>query len=228
MESRQSSETIEANAFRKTTYQDNQRFYSKGGCCVRALIGLLIVFVVTTCVLSVVLIWRENRSSFEPITSESLQKAYPGYFRTLKEQVEFEVPVDPIPAGENFTTVGFTCDVNCAVTPVRRRRDAADKTFHGCCESSKLFISPITLENMDGKIRELVKDDDVKQFFQTARCKQSSGCTGCTCMLDRAIETAVVYKIGKTSSSASFIADIEIDTFYFNKCCKCVNVRVNG
>ncbi|XP_021367850.1 uncharacterized protein LOC110459757 isoform X3 [Mizuhopecten yessoensis] len=192
MESRQSSETIEANAFRKTTYQDNQRFYSKGGCCVRALIGLLIVFVVTTCVLSVVLIWRENRSSFEPITSESLQKAYPGYFRTLKEQVEFEVPVDPIPAGENFTTVGFTCDVNCAVTPVRRRRDAADKTFHGCCES------------------------------------QSSGCTGCTCMLDRAIETAVVYKIGKTSSSASFIADIEIDTFYFNKCCKCVNVRVNG
>jgi hypothetical protein len=50
---------------------------------------------------------------------------------------------------------------------------------------------------------------------------QASGCTGCRCMHEQALSSAVVIKQSIPPALADDIEDLEIELFYFNGCCKC-------
>lgn len=52
---------------------------------------------------------------------------------------------------------------------------------------------------------------------------QASGCTGCRCMHEQALQSAVVIKQPIPPSLADEIDDLEIELFYFDGCCKCEN-----
>ncbi|XP_060076201.1 uncharacterized protein LOC132555858 [Ylistrum balloti] len=193
---------------------------------------LLIVAVclaATTIIVIAVLIWKEF-SEDKRITSATLKKSYPGYFRTEEEQLEFERKSSIYHIVKENVTSPWSCGVNCFLknktvsTSPRTRRSALDTTFNGCCQSNTFFISPNFKDNLFGATRELVSLDEARQFFQTGSCQFAIGCTGCTCMMSKEIDTAVVYKTGETADTAESIDDTEIDTFYFEKCCKCVNI----
>lgn len=47
-------------------------------------------------------------------------------------------------------------------------------------------------------------------------------CTGCSCMYEEEMYSAVVVKAGVTVADAT-LDDLEIDVLVFNGCCKCVN-----
>ncbi|OWF36038.1 uncharacterized protein LOC110442190 [Mizuhopecten yessoensis] len=209
------------------------------GSCTQGINKLLLVLVVclavVTLIVIAILIWRENKDD-RRISRNNLNKFYPGYFRTKAEQLEFaNKSVIYVPVKETFTSplsCGLECLPNVIIYnstttpgPVNRgRRSAPDITYNGCCQSNTFFISPVFKINLFGVSREFVSLQNARQFFQTGSCQFAIGCTGCTCMMSQEIDTAVVYKPGENGDTADDIDDTEIDTFYFEKCCKCINV----
>ncbi|XP_033729032.1 uncharacterized protein LOC117318133 isoform X2 [Pecten maximus] len=196
----------------------------------KLLLIVVVCLAVSTIILTAILIWKES-SRDTGLTSTTLNQYYPGYFRTEAEQLEFEQKSNTFVPVESNITSPLNCQVKCfritGSTPlgglVRRRRQAPDTSFHGCCQSSISFISPSFRNNLLGVSREFVILEGAQQFFQTGSCQFAVGCTGCTCMISQEINTAVVYKAGETADTSDDIDDTEIDLFYFQKCCKCVN-----
>ncbi|XP_069108534.1 uncharacterized protein [Argopecten irradians] len=210
------------------------------GRCAQGINKLLLILVVFLTVLATiviaVLIWKETSAPDTNLTKTTLKKKYPGYFWTKEEQSELEQKWRSnryVPAEKNFTS-NLNCGLYCypgttngSTQPTglpRKRRQVSDTTFNGCCQSSTFFISPDFQDNLAGRSREFVKVEGAQQFFQSGSCEFLVGCTGCTCEMTQEIETAVVYKSGENADSADDIDDVEIDTFFFEKCCRCVNI----
>lgn len=53
-------------------------------------------------------------------------------------------------------------------------------------------------------------------------CREHLECTGCHCMYEQEMYSAVVVKPGIAVADAG-LEDLEIDVLVFNGCCKCVN-----
>lgn len=53
-------------------------------------------------------------------------------------------------------------------------------------------------------------------------CRKHLECTGCHCMYEQEMYSAVVVKPGIAVADAG-LEDLEIDVLVFNGCCKCVN-----
>ncbi|XP_033728400.1 uncharacterized protein LOC117317647 [Pecten maximus] len=107
----------------------------------------------------------------------------------------------------------------------RSSRSYADNSlYHGCCVSNFYHISPVTLKTTEGHSRTLIQLTNTRQFFQIENCSQALGCVGCTCMTDRVLTTAVVLKSDLDQTTETTMDDLEIQNFYFDSCCKCVNV----
>ncbi|XP_060084369.1 uncharacterized protein LOC132563644 [Ylistrum balloti] len=99
-----------------------------------------------------------------------------------------------------------------------------DSLYHGCCVSNFYHISPKTLRTIEGHSRTLIQLTNTRQLFQVENCSQAIGCDGCTCMTQQVLTTAVVLKTDLEYTAKTTMDDLEIQMFYFDGCCKCLNV----
>lgn len=211
---------------------------AKGGYH-RVLLALTIFFVITTLVLVAVLIWRETGRNTTNIHDKPfplrIKEKYPEKFRTLEEQSIYEKHIQNVsrlhPTNQTIITKSF-CNADCQLgQPIRKKRATQSNTmFHSCCVSSTSFDSPNTKTNIGGVAKTLLQFTSMRQYFKIQSCSQAVGCTGCTCNLEVDLNTAIVLKHGINLEDADDVDDTEIDFFYFQGCCKCLNtgVSING
>ncbi|XP_069107320.1 uncharacterized protein [Argopecten irradians] len=218
----------------------------------RILIALLIFFITTTAVAVAILLLRElsRKEPYVPgkvrVTSEALMSAYPGMFRTIEDEndiIDTELDPKDFKPVNRFINIDSTCKVSCDsnsiitqppevtsnMTSILRdkrssRSYAYNALYHGCCVSNFYHISPNQWKTKEGYPRTLIQLTKTRQFFQIENCSQALGCAGCTCMTDRVLTTAVVLKTDTEQTAETTMDDLEIQAFYFDGCCKCVNV----
>lgn len=205
----------------------------------RVLLALTIFFVITTVVLAVVLVWREMGYSKNTTGSHDkpfalrMKEKYPEKFRTLKEQRIYERHIQNAarlhPTNQTIQTQSF-CNTDCRmINPIRKKRATqSNAMFHSCCVSSTSFDSPNTKANINGVARTLLHFTSMRQYFKIQSCSQAIGCTGCTCNLEDDLNTAIVLKHGMNLEDADDVDDTELDFFYFQGCCKCLNTGVSA
>ncbi|KAK3594270.1 hypothetical protein CHS0354_008851 [Potamilus streckersoni] len=202
-------------------------------CTTRLLLGMTLFFSLTTVGIVVVLLWRELIYHHSAGTlKEKVLKKFPGYFRTQDVQETIVTSLinldisEPIHVNQTFNGVRYqSCSINCAAYTQNSRRKkethAPGSIFHGCCVSNTYFASPDTKVNIFGSSKTLAHYADKRQYFQAKNCSYIKSCTGCTCVQDRSVQTAVVLKAGVTSPDD--IEDFEIDFFFIDGCCTCRN-----
>ncbi|KAL3853953.1 hypothetical protein ACJMK2_013247 [Sinanodonta woodiana] len=209
--------------------QNNTSTQKNGSCTTRLLLGLTIVFFLTTVAAIAVLLWREliYHRPTEPLKEKVLAK-FSGYFRTPEEQKSYErnlIDLDneqPIVVNRSIHTIYNSCSINCGQNSRRKRQTyAAGSIYHGCCVSNPYFTSPDTKMNISGVTKTIAHYVNMRQYFPVTNCSSRIGCTGCTCVQDRSVQTAVVFKAGVTTPDD--IEDYEINFFYFDGCCTCRN-----
>ncbi|KAK3594271.1 hypothetical protein CHS0354_008853 [Potamilus streckersoni] len=223
--------------------QTNPSTQKKAWCPARLLLGMSIFFFLSIIGIVVVFLWRElvfhrpteqrhENVLMEQNLTENVLKKFQGYFRTPEEQESFVNNLNRLNTGQpivvNQTVYDFrynNCSIDCngSNPKFRRKRQtyASGSIFHGCCVSNTYFSSPNAKMNVFGVNRTLVQYQGWKQYFQATNCSSVLGCTGCICIQDRSIQTAVVVKAGVTSPDD--VDDFEISFFYFDGCCTCRN-----
>ncbi|XP_063412050.1 uncharacterized protein LOC134694875 [Mytilus trossulus] len=212
----------------------------KDSCCGRIWVGVAFTFIATTFVLVGVICYREfifhKETEDTKITRENLIKFYPSIFSidsTRYEQILLDGARKRTPTKERFPTeneCSFRCNNTLAGVGRKKRQDMPSNLHnHGCCQSFPVIRAPHFWDSISNGLREIVQFNDtyseypLLQIFFQEQCSQAIGCTGCTCEYVEQATTAVVYKIGYSSTTATYMSHLEIDVFYLHGCCKCFN-----
>ncbi|XP_021351189.1 uncharacterized protein LOC110448972 isoform X2 [Mizuhopecten yessoensis] len=186
------------------------------------------------------------------VNPEALMSAYPGMFRTMDQQTDV-IGIKPkfkdFKPVKRFIDVPTTCSVSCDSPNQGVPKPMSPVTMHPNAVRAKMMasnvtgvsrmprirnkrnfyhISPTTQRNIEGQARTLVQLKNTRQFFQIENCSQAVGCDGCRCMTNQVLTTAVVLKTDLDMTAGTTMDDIEIQTFYFDGCCKCVNVGLKN
>ncbi|XP_052810663.1 uncharacterized protein LOC128238608 [Mya arenaria] len=186
------------------------------------------VVCVAFAVVIAVFIYRELRhrdSTEKKINAENINSFFPAYFRSPEEQRLYE---DSYMSGlTNRTLVKPSisdptkdCNFNCYGAPQRRKRQVAS-VEHGCCKSSVAFMAPTKRINVNGLERKLLQFATKKQYFAVHSCTALLNCGGCHCSQENGMYVGVAVKDGVVDPDD--LDDIELDFFYFDGCCKCIN-----
>ncbi|CAC5408341.1 unnamed protein product [Mytilus coruscus] len=213
------------------------------GCHIIRIVTITLVLVLSTqAVTHFNQMWKKLLTSrkFTTITKENLQKYFPGYFRTPSEQLEYERLIlygskNKIPVStQSMAPYNYHCNVDCRrrygpFHNMRFKRQARggsgnnDDFMHACCVTNVFFETPDLKPSVNGDNRNLLHLPGMRQVFKVENCSQAAGCTGCRCMHEQSLASAVVIKKPIPPSLADEIDDLEIELFYFSGCCKCVN-----
>lgn len=183
-------------------------------------IGVNVVLTVVILILVIMLVVnREESTSQKPQTERNLRKRFPGYFRTIEEQAEFQKLTIRSQRVINTTIDYDVCNASLSIQDAFPwcRLTPAFVGFHACCESDPKFIAPETAVDTQGINRTLAIFDGNRQYFQTETCKQITGCSFCTCETEESLYTAV-YDRGPNVTDRYDVA-----WFQFDGCCKCIN-----
>lgn len=201
------------------------------GALTKVLTFLTILFGAATVGLTAYIIYKQVIYK-ESLTRESLIGRYPGYFWTLEEYYRYSKLLNS--SLKDSTVSKYfekPCNTDCPSQPwyrvKRRRREvgvvASSEIYHGCCMSQLFYMAPLQQVNENGILRTLFHLlPDAQQFFKVSSCIEHFRCTGCHCMYEQEMYSAVVVKPGIAVANAG-LEDLEIDVLVFNGCCKCVN-----
>ncbi|XP_011417104.3 uncharacterized protein [Magallana gigas] len=212
------------------------------GTLTKVLTALTILFGAATVGLAAYIIYKQVIYK-ESLTRESLIRRYPGYFWTLEEYYWYSRLLNS--SLKDSTVSKYfekPCNSDCPSQPwyraSRRRREvgvvagrkrrevgviASSQIYHGCCMSQLFYMAPLQQVNEEGILRTLFHLlPDAQQFFKVSSCVKHLECTGCHCMYEQEMYSAVVVKPGIAVADAG-LEDLEIDVLVFNGCCKCVN-----
>nr|XP_022322683.1 uncharacterized protein LOC111124112 [Crassostrea virginica] len=202
------------------------------GVLTKLLVGLTLFFGVVTLALVGYIIYKEVIYK-ESLTRENLIRRFPGYYWTHEEFLWYSRLLNS--SMKDVTKLKYfekPCNADCPSQPWyrsnrRRRREvgvvASSEIYHGCCMSQLFYMAPLQQPNQHGTLRTLFHLlPDAQQFFKVSWCYEHYECTGCSCMYEEEMYSAVVVKAGVTVADAT-LDDLEIDVLVFNGCCKCVN-----
>lgn len=209
-------------------------------CCGRIWVGVAFTFIATTFVLVGIICYRElifhKETKDTRITRENLIKFYPSIFSIDSEKYE-QILLDGArkrtPTTDRFQTE-YECNFNCTKKlegTSRKKRQSSNLHNHACCQSFPVILAPTFWNSISNGLRELVQFNNTHlgypllQIFFQEQCSQAIGCTGCTCEYVDQATTAVVYKVGYSSRTATDMSHLEIDLFYLHGCCKCFNLN---
>ncbi|XP_052080973.1 uncharacterized protein LOC127718915 [Mytilus californianus] len=215
--------------------------------CDKIFTGLTAFFTLTTIAAVGVLVWRElfvhrttiiNTTTINVdtnITKDNLIKRFPAIFKMYENRINFQnlvlqgaIFLQPVnQTFDDGKNCSFSCNNYNGTTLKRQKRATTNDVYHACCVSNVNFISPDKMHNILMVQKDLVHLNKFRQVFKNDNCSQAVGCTGCTCMHQMDLVTAVVYKPGFNKNNADSIDQMEIDLFYMPGCCKCVNGQTN-
>lgn len=207
------------------------QYPAKKGTLTKVLTFLTILFAAATVGLAAYIIYKQVIYK-ERLTRENLIRRYPGYYWTMEEYFRYSRLLNS--SLKDSTVSKYfekPCNTDCPSQPWykvgRRRREvgvvASSEIYHGCCMSQLFYMAPLQQVNENGILRTLFHLlPDAQQFFKVSSCIQHLECTGCHCMYEEELYSAVVVKPGIAVADAA-LDDLEIDVLVFNGCCKCVN-----
>ncbi|XP_052790249.1 uncharacterized protein LOC128224451 isoform X1 [Mya arenaria] len=170
---------------------------------------------------------RHRDSKEKEINAENINSFFPGYFRSPEEQRLYEsrymsgftnrTVVEPRISYFD-TTCGFSCRSTFAKKLKKRQLAAVE---HGCCRSNVAFIAPNKRSNVNGRERTILQFGTNKQYFAVHSCTALRFCRGCQCSQENGMYIGVAVKDGV--KKVDDLDDVELDFFYFDGCCKCIN-----
>ncbi|WAR08569.1 hypothetical protein MAR_018527 [Mya arenaria] len=88
-------------------------------------------------------------------------------------------------------------------------------------QRSVAFMAPTKRINVNGLERKLLQFATKKQYFAVHSCTALLNCGGCHCSQENGMYVGVAVKDGVVDPDD--LDDIELDFFYFDGCCKCIN-----
>lgn len=112
--------------------------------------------------------------------------AFPEYFRTLDEQKAYANAMSTM------------------------------KLSSACCITNTTWLTPITMTDVTGVVRNMAQFRKKKQFFKSDTCTKRNKICPCKCAVERTIVSGIyVHNI-------AWIPTHQIGTFPSDGCCKCV------
>ncbi|XP_052829307.1 uncharacterized protein LOC106870819 isoform X2 [Octopus bimaculoides] len=134
---------------------------------------------------------RQSRTFVDTSTPEYIGRIkFPGYFRTEEEQKTW-----------------------AKLTPGRELVGSV------CCQSNVSWTTPIQMEDITGNMRDIAQYQNLKQFYYTSQCKQTTDCDVCTCENEKVL-VSLVYQY----SSQGGEVQQAVGRFPAVQCCKCVRI----
>lgn len=198
-------------------------------------IFVTVCFVVISLSLVGIICWREFivHKQDTRITRENLIKYYPTIFGQYSKYYPYKKVLLDTAGRRKMTNTSFNrayaCSYGCDKTTGGRKRRSTELN-HACCQSRPTIVAPTTYVSKFNGLRELVQFNNtgtgfpILQVFLQEICSQANDCTGCTCTYLYQITSAVVYRFGFSSATATDMSHLEVDLFELQGCCKCINV----